>query len=115
MSLGQVVWDGVSPIVTVLAKDVVTAAAAGGVVIYGIVKTKVLSYAKNSYLHKVAEEGFAYAEKVLDVDNPTSQQKYNAAFDYISAKLGKVGIKITSAEIKVLIEKAVLDYNAKTK
>lgn len=62
-------------------------------------------------LHKIASEGFAIAEQTLS----GSHAKYNAAFSYTSEMLGKAGVRITGEEIRAAVEKAVLDYNAKTK
>ncbi|MBY9081188.1 hypothetical protein KIH86_23860 [Paenibacillus sp. HN-1] len=69
------------------------------------------SVSERELLHKIAAEAFAIAEK--EVSGATL--KYNAAFAYTSDRLGKAGIKVSSDEIKASIEKAVLDYNAKTK
>lgn len=62
-------------------------------------------------LHKIASEGFAIAEQTLTGSNA----KFNAAFSYTSEMLGKAGVKISPDEMRAAVEKAVLDYNAKTK
>lgn len=62
-------------------------------------------------LHKIASEGFAIAEQTISGSNA----KFNAAFSYTSEMLGKAGVKISPDEMRAAVEKAVLDYNAKTK
>lgn len=62
-------------------------------------------------LHKIASEGFSIAEQTLTGSNA----KFNLAFSYTSEMLGKAGVKISPDEMRAAVEKAVLDYNAKTK
>lgn len=69
------------------------------------------SAADREVLHKIASEAFAIAEKTVT----GSQTKYNTAYSYTSEMMGKAGIQVTPEEIKAAVEKAVLDYNAKTK
>lgn len=64
-------------------------------------------------IYKVAGEAFALAEKSFKTS--TGQAKLNFAYSYASELLIKAGIKITNDEIKAAIEKAVLDYNVKSK
>lgn len=71
------------------------------------------SVSDRELIHRVASEAFALAEKAFKETN--GQAKLNYAFSYTSEHLAKAGIKVTADEIKAAIEKAVLDYNAKTK
>ncbi|MFD1776642.1 phage holin, LLH family [Paenibacillus rhizophilus] len=64
-------------------------------------------------VQKIASEVFSVVEK--EFYNMPSSQKYNEAFSRLSKRAAGVGIPITPEQIKGAIEKAVLDYNAKTK
>jgi hypothetical protein len=104
--------------VTIIVKSIIGFATM--LILFGLNQLKVkilLSIEKQKIvkdrelLHKIASEGFAMAEQALN----GSSAKYNAAFSYTSEMLGKAGVKITGEEIRAAVEKAVLDYNAKTK
>jgi hypothetical protein len=104
--------------VTIIVKSVIGIATM--LVLFGLnqLKRKIMLWIEKQktvkdreLLHKIASEGFAMAEQALN----GSHAKYNAAFSYTSEMLGKAGVKITGEEIRAAVEKAVLDYNAKTK
>ncbi|GGD95256.1 phage holin [Paenibacillus nasutitermitis] len=60
-------------------------------------------------LDKLAKEAAALAEATyIESGGP---QKLEAAFDYITSRIGKLGIEVSSETIRAAIEKAVLDYN----
>lgn len=107
------IWEALQPAVTDIVKDLIGVAVGLIVVFYGLLKTKIFSYIKNEMLHKIASEGFAYAETQFKELKGTA--KMNQAFMYVSEKLGKIGIKVTTEEINAAIEKAVLEYNAQKK
>jgi hypothetical protein len=64
-------------------------------------------------IYHLAGEAFAYAEAVFKESN--GPQKLDAAFGYLSSRLKGLGISIGETDIRAAIEKAVLEYNAKTK
>lgn len=64
-------------------------------------------------LYKVAGEGFSYAETVLK--GKAAQDKLDGALEYVSERLADIGISYSDDEIRAAVEKAVLDFNAKTK
>lgn len=109
----ETLWDSLQPIVTVVVKDVITFIAAGALIAYGLLKTKILSFIKNEMLHRVASEGFSLAE--ANFKELSGSGKFNKAFAYTSDKLGRIRIKVTEEEIKAAIEKACLEYNSKKK
>lgn len=66
------------------------------------------SLAEREYLHKIAKEAYAFAEKEFNsLGGPT---KLSEAYNYASKLLDNAGIKVAPEEIKAAIEKAVLEY-----
>ncbi|MCM3130925.1 phage holin [Paenibacillus sp. MER 78] len=63
-----------------------------------------LSVKQREMLHKIAAEGYAYAESVYK--DYGGEEKLNQAFNYVSSKLGDAGLNISSDEIRGAIEKA---------
>ncbi|MFD1126654.1 phage holin [Paenibacillus provencensis] len=63
-----------------------------------------LSVKQREMLHKIAAEAYAYAESVYK--DYGGEEKLNQAFNYVSSKLGDVGLNISSDEIRGAIEKA---------
>lgn len=64
-------------------------------------------------LHKLAEEGFSLAKTAYkEADGP---KKLQEALSYVTGQLEQKGINLTSVEVQAAIEKAYLDYKAKTK
>lgn len=64
-------------------------------------------------IHRMGLEAFAYAETLWN--DADSQQKLEAAKAYLIKQLREIGIEIDAAEIRAVIERAVLDYNARVK
>ncbi|MEK3851187.1 phage holin, LLH family [Paenibacillus sp. FSL R7-0340] len=64
-------------------------------------------------LHKLAEEGFSLAKTAYkEEDGP---KKLQEALSYVTGQLEQKGINLTSVEVQAAIEKAYLDYKAKSK
>ncbi|MEK5089027.1 phage holin [Paenibacillus sp. FSL M8-0228] len=64
-------------------------------------------------LHKLAEEGFSLAKTAYkEADGP---KKLQEALSYVTGQLEQKGITLTPVEVQAAIEKAYLDYKAKTK
>ena len=61
-------------------------------------------------LHKLSLEAFAFAETVYKNEN--GPNKLGAAYGYLSKRASDYAIDISVTEIKAIIEKSVLDYNA---
>jgi LL-H family phage holin len=66
--------------------------------------------AQRESLHKFSLEAFAFAETVFKDSN--GPEKLTAAYGYLSRRAKENGIKIDEAEIRAIIEKSVLDFNA---
>ncbi|GIP38622.1 hypothetical protein J31TS4_19020 [Paenibacillus sp. J31TS4] len=61
-------------------------------------------------LHRLAKEAFAFAESIYKDVN--GDRKLKAAEGYLLSRLELIGIKLTDAEIRAAVEKAVIEYNA---
>lgn len=72
-----------------------------------------LTVKQRELLHKIAAEAYAYAESVYK--DQGGDEKLNQAFNYVSSKLGDVGLNITAEEIRAAIEKAWVDNETKKK
>ncbi len=64
-------------------------------------------------LHKLAEEGFALIEQTMQ--GFRSEDKLQAASDYVSSKLKEKKINLEPDEIRAAIEKFVTKYNKSRK
>lgn len=62
-------------------------------------------------INKFSQEAFAFAESVFKESN--GPEKFQAAYTYLINRLNDNGIKISEAEVKAIIEKSVIDANAK--
>jgi hypothetical protein len=69
--------------------------------------------AQRESLHKFSLEAFAFAETVFKDSN--GPDKLNAAYGYLYRRAKQYGIEISETEIKAIIEKSVLDFNASLK
>ncbi|MFD2329102.1 phage holin [Cohnella sp. GCM10020058] len=67
--------------------------------------------AQRETLHKLAEEAAALAESIFGGGSGTD--KLDAALQYVSDKAAALGIQASPESIRAVIEKAVLDYNAR--
>ncbi|MMZ46490.1 Phage holin protein [compost metagenome] len=72
-----------------------------------------LNEAQRQFLSIIAKEAFALAE--TEFKNYGGPEKFERAKDYFITRLEKLGIDISDADIKALIEKAVLEYNSNVK
>ncbi|MGR6764441.1 phage holin, LLH family [Paenibacillus sp. T2-29] len=64
-------------------------------------------------LHKLAEEGFSLAKTAYK--EADGSKKLQEALSYVTGQLEQKGITLTPVEVQAAIEKAYLDYKAKTK
>jgi hypothetical protein len=113
----QLLIQAIQPYILALLQAVLV--ALGGVVITAIVKEKskfinwlqAHSTAKQrDTLHRLGEEAFAYAKTVyVNSDGPS---KLAAAMAYFSSRLKEQGINVTPDEMRAVIEKAYLGYQA---
>lgn len=68
--------------------------------------------AQRETIHKVAGEAFALAQTAFK--DLGGQAKLEEALSYALKQLGKRGISVSAQEVQAAIEKAYLDYKAKT-
>lgn len=109
----EAIFESVKPTLIEIGTDLVKALPYIVIVIYGLLKTKILSFIKNEMLHRVATEAFSLAEAKYKEMN--SKGKFNHAYSYASDKLGRLGIKVSAKEVEAAIEQACLKYNAEKK
>ena len=64
-------------------------------------------------LHKIAKEAFAHAETAFKENG--GAYKLEQALKYAAGKLDKIGVELTTEEIKAAIHDACLKYNAEKK
>lgn len=64
-------------------------------------------------LHRLAEEAFSFAETAYTQIG--GARKLDAAYNYVSIRLQKLGLDIDKGDIRGAIEKAVLEYNSRVK
>lgn len=112
----ETVQPYVSTIVTAAA-GVLTAFVLGGL---NKLKTKVnvwlearTTAAQREVIHKIAGEGFAFAQTAFK--EAGGERKLQEALQYASLTLSSQGIIVSQVELKSAIEKAYLEYKAKTK
>lgn len=113
----QPIVEAAQPYITTVVTAIVGALAAVLLAAVGAVKSKAVSYfeskldaTQRELLHKVADEGYAYAETVYRSEE--SQIKLAQALEYATQHLGRRGIKVTPAEIRAAIEAAYLKAQA---
>lgn len=113
-------WNEISPIVSSVILEliklltVIVLSGAG----YLTLKAKasidtIKNKAQREILHKLANEGFAYAETYFQSES--GQIKLNNALSYVSSRLGDLNIQLSLDEVRAAVEKACLEYNAKKK
>ncbi|MDQ0496380.1 phage holin, LLH family [Paenibacillus brasilensis] len=112
----ETVQPYVSTIVTAAA-GVLTAFALGGL---NALKTKVNTWlearttaAQREVIHKIAGEGFAFAQTAFK--QAGGERKLQEALQYATLRLAEQGITVSVVELQAAIEKAYLEYKAKTK
>ncbi|MEK5320322.1 phage holin, LLH family [Paenibacillus sp. FSL L8-0644] len=69
--------------------------------------------AQREIIHKIAGEGFAFAQTAFK--EAGGERKLQEALQYASLTLSSQGIVVSQVELKSAIEKAYLEYKAKTK
>ncbi|MNI00946.1 hypothetical protein D3C73_537640 [compost metagenome] len=70
------------------------------------------SVSQRELLHKVAAEAFAHAETMFMDESGLGTRKLNEALIYASKKLGNIGVKVSTEELKAAIHNACLKHNA---
>ncbi|SPY16082.1 Uncharacterised protein [Paenibacillus polymyxa] len=116
----QTIVENVQPYVNTIvtaAAGVLTAFVLGGL---NKLKTKVnvwlearTTAAQREVIHKVAGEAFALAQTAFK--EAGGERKLQEALQYASLTLSNQGIVVSQVELKSAIEKAYLEYKAKTK
>ncbi|OMF39768.1 MULTISPECIES: phage holin, LLH family [Paenibacillus] len=116
----QSIIETVQPYVNTIATaavGVLTAVVLGGL---NKLKTKVnvwldarTTAAQREVIHKIAGEGFAFAQTVFK--EAGGERKLQEALQYASLTLTSQGITVSQVELRSAIEKAYLEYKAKTK
>lgn len=69
-----------------------------------------LNVQQREMLHKIATEGFAYAQTVYK--ELGGEEKLQQALAYVSDQLATKGIKVSSDEVRAAVEDAYLKYKA---
>ncbi|MDG0053097.1 phage holin, LLH family [Paenibacillus sp. P2(2022)] len=116
----QTIIETVQPYVNTIvtaAAGVLTAFVLGGL---NKLKTKVnvwlearTTAAQREVIHKIAGEGFAFAQTAFK--QAGGERKLQEALQYASLTLTSQGITVSQVELRSAIEKAYLEYKAKTK
>ncbi|MDQ0046051.1 LL-H family phage holin [Paenibacillus polymyxa] len=116
----QTIIETVQPYVNTIvtaAAGVLTAFVLGGL---NRLKTKVnvwlearTTAAQREVIHKVAGEAFALAQTAFK--EAGGERKLQEALQYTTLRLAEQGITVSAVEIRSAIEKAYLEYKAKTK
>ncbi|WP_342426528.1 phage holin, LLH family [Paenibacillus sp. FSL L8-0158] len=116
----QTIIETVQPYVNTIvtaAAGVLTAFVLGGL---NKLKTKVnvwlearTTAAQREVIHKIAGEGFSFAQTAFK--EAGGERKLQEALQYTTLSLAEQGITVSTVEIRSAIEKAYLEYKAKTK
>ncbi|WP_311077955.1 phage holin, LLH family [Paenibacillus polymyxa] len=116
----QTIIETVQPYVNTIvtaAAGVLTAFVLGGL---NKLKTKVnvwlearTTAAQREVIHKIAGEGFAFAQTAFK--QAGGERKLQEALQYATLRLAEQGITVSVVELQAAIEKAYLEYKAKTK
>lgn len=114
------IWNDISPIVSSILLEVIKLLALVVLAGFGYLQVKakasidtIKNKAQREILHKLANEGFAYAETYFKSES--GQIKLNNALSYVSSRLGDLNIQLSLDEVRAAVEKACLEYNAKKK
>ncbi|QOH62391.1 phage holin, LLH family [Paenibacillus polymyxa] len=112
----ETIQPAISTIVTAIVGVLVTFALAG----INTLKNKANNWldarttaAQREVIHKVAGEAFALAQTTFK--NAGGVRKMQEALQYASLRLTEQGIVVSPTELQAAIEKAYLEYKAKTK
>ncbi|QSF42638.1 phage holin, LLH family [Paenibacillus tianjinensis] len=113
----QTVIDQAQPYITTVVLAVVGILAAVILRAVALLQVKAdtwfdakLSVSQRELLHKIATEGFAYAQTVYK--ELGGEDKLQQALAYASDQLNVRGIKVSKEEIRAAIENAYLKYKA---
>lgn len=68
-----------------------------------------LTAAQRELIDRFARDGYAWVEKNFV---GTGREKFEQACEWLSIKLGRIGIKIPAEEIEAAVQKAWEDFNA---
>ncbi|KJD43164.1 phage holin, LLH family [Paenibacillus terrae] len=116
----QTLIEGVQPYVTTIATAAVGVLTTFVLAGLNTVKVKVNSWlearttaAQREVIHKIAGEGFAFAQTAFK--QAGGERKLQEALQYASLTLTSQGITVSQVELRSAIEKAYLEYKAKTK
>ncbi|WP_226003158.1 phage holin, LLH family [Paenibacillus sp. BJ-4] len=116
----QTIIETVQPYVSTIATAVVGVLTT--IILAGLntVKVKVNGWldarttaAQREVIHKIAGEGFAFAQTAFK--QAGGERKLQEALQYASLTLSSQGIVVSQVELRSAIEKAYLEYKAKTK
>ncbi|MDP1513060.1 phage holin, LLH family [Paenibacillus ottowii] len=116
----QTIIETVQPYVNTIvtaAAGVLTAFVLGGL---NKLKAKVnvwlearTTAAQREVIYKIAGEGFAFAQTAFK--EAGGERKLQEALQYTTLRLAEQGITVSAVEIRSAVEKAYLEYKAKTK
>ncbi|WP_068499793.1 phage holin, LLH family [Paenibacillus kribbensis] len=116
----QTLIEGVQPYVTTIVTGVVGVLTTFVLAGLSTVKVKVNSWlearttaTQREVIHKIAGEGFAFAQTAFK--QAGGERKLQEALQYATLRLAEQGITVSAVELQAAIEKAYLEYKAKTK
>ncbi|MNW41035.1 hypothetical protein D3C74_181610 [compost metagenome] len=116
----QTIIETVQPYVTTIATAAIGVLTTFVLAVLNTVKVKVNTWlearttvAQREVIHKIAGEGFAIAQTAFK--QAGGERKLQEALQYASLTLSSLGIVVSQAELRSAIEKAYLEYKAKTK
>ncbi|WP_025683735.1 phage holin, LLH family [Paenibacillus maysiensis] len=116
----QTIIETVQPYVSTIATAVVGVLTT--VILAGLntVKVKANTWlearttaAQREVIHKIAGEGFAFAQTAFK--QADGERKLQEALQYATLRLAEQGITVSVVELQATIEKAYLEYKARTK
>ncbi|NUU58982.1 phage holin, LLH family [Paenibacillus agri] len=113
----QTIIDQAQPYITTIVLAIVGALATAALGVIALLKSRLqawldgkLSIQQREMLHKIATEGFAYAQTVFK--NLGGEEKLQEALKYAEEQLQKKNIKVSTLEIRAAVEDAYLKYKA---
>lgn len=114
------IWNDISPLVSSILLELIKLLALAVLAGFGYLQVKAKAAinsnknkAQREILHKLADEGFAFAETYFKSES--GQIKLNQALSYVSSRLGDMNISLSLDEVRAAVEKACLEYNTKKK
>lgn len=67
-----------------------------------------LTVTQRELIDRIARDGYAWVEKNFSVTGP---EKFEQACEWLSIKLGRIGIKIPAEELEAAVQKAWEEFN----